>query len=143
MLHQYELNGYNIALDSASGAVHVLSSLAAKVLSSLTPPLTEKCPDMWATDPEAAECYNDLYQLYLDGTLFSEDMEIAESGYVSGLIKSMCLHVSHDCNMRCRYCFAGTGDFGRGRLLMDLDTGIRGIADRQELTVSPHGKIGA
>ncbi len=127
MLHQYELNGYNIALDSSSGAVHVLTDKAAKVLKTLTPPLSEECPAMWADDPEAVDCYKELYQLYLDGTLFSEDMEIAESGYVSGLIKSMCLHVSHDCNMRCRYCFAGTGDFGRGRQLMDLDTGKKAI----------------
>ena len=102
MLHQYELNGYNIALDSSSGAVHVLTDKAAKVLKTLTPPLSEECPAVWADDPEAVDCYKELYQLYLDGTLFSEDMEIAESGYVSGLIKSMCLHVSHDCNMRCR-----------------------------------------
>ncbi|NLB16154.1 MAG: thioether cross-link-forming SCIFF peptide maturase [Clostridiales bacterium] len=128
MLHQFEQNGYNIALDSASGAVHVLSPLAASVLREMASlPLPPSKQPLEGYSEEKAECWDDLYSLYEDGTLFSDDIDTENASYASGLIKSMCLHVSHDCNMRCRYCFAGTGDFHRGRQLMDLETGKRAI----------------
>jgi uncharacterized protein len=130
MIHFYKLNGYNIALDSPSGAVHVLTDIAHDLLSRLNPPLGDSCPaDILAgfDDREAtAEAYGDLYELYRAGMLFSEDWD-AETVHPTGLIKSLCLNVSHDCNMRCRYCFAETGSFSRGRSLMSFETGKRAL----------------
>jgi len=129
MVHSFELNGYSIALDSASGAVHLLSETAYSLLKKLeekhdpSAPLTKEAPDF--VSAEEREAYDELYQLYEDGTLFSEDMELQAPA--AGVVKSMCLHISHDCNMRCRYCFAGTGDFHRGRKLMSYEMGCKAI----------------
>ena len=103
MIHFYKLNGYNIALDSPGGAVHVLSDLAYDLLSRLRPPLGDSCPDELLDgfdDREAAaEAYGDLYALYRAGMLFSEDWD-AGTVNPAGFIKSLCLNVAHDCNMR-------------------------------------------
>nr|MBQ4317966.1 thioether cross-link-forming SCIFF peptide maturase [Clostridia bacterium] len=126
MVHSFEINGYRMALDSASGAVHVLSETAFNLLKKLEEkggPLTKEAPDFVSCDE--LESYEELYQLYEDGTLFSEDMPLTAPA--AGVVKSMCLHISHDCNMRCRYCFAGTGDFHRGRKLMSYEMGCKAI----------------
>jgi len=125
MVHSFINNGYRIAMDSASGAVHVLSETAYNLLATLTPPLA---PELAAyKNDEEREAYKELYSLYEAGELFSEDVEIDSRLVGAKVIKSLCLHISHDCNMRCRYCFAGTGDFHRGRMLMTEETGRRAI----------------
>ena len=86
MLHQFEQNGYNIALDSASGAVHVLSPLAASVLremASLPLPPSKQPPEGYSE--EKAECWDDLYSLYENGMLFSDDIDTENASYASGL----------------------------------------------------------
>jgi len=74
------------------------------------------------------ECFAELFELYKNGKLFSEDTyaKIAES-MGPAPIKSMCLNVAHDCNLRCEYCFASKGDFGQGRMLMSLKVGKKAI----------------
>ncbi len=118
-------------MDSPSGAVHVLSDIAYDLLEKLQPPLTEACPidiiDLFDQKESAVEAYGELYGLYKSGTLFSEDWDLDRSAvsFASSVrnIKSLCLNISHDCNMRCKYCFAGTGSFSRERRLMDFETG--------------------
>ena len=135
MVHLFSQQGYNIALDSASGAVHVLTGIAAEMLRLLKPPMSPECPVSvrygLAKYPseEVKEAYSDLYSLYEEGMLFSEDMKgVSPASDASRIpVKSMCLHVSHDCNMRCRYCFAGTGSFRRERSLMDIGTAEKAI----------------
>lgn len=135
MIHFYKLNGYNIALDSPSGAVHVLTDIAYELLGQLHPPLGEDCPSDILTafdDKEAAaEAYGELYGLYRDGTLFSDDWDNKPelAGFASSVrvVKSLCLNISHDCNMRCKYCFAETGSFNRERSLMSFETGKRAL----------------
>lgn len=135
MVHLFTQGGHYIALDSASGAVHVLTELSYKVLQYLKPPLSPRCPTSLrynlakfsADDVTAA--YEELYELYKEGMLFSEDVKIAnvtpDAKYIP--IKSMCLHIAHDCNMRCKYCFADTGDFHRERSLMSLEVAKKAI----------------
>ena len=63
-----------------------------------------------------------------EGTLFSEEAEVVTLNFPEKpVVKAICLHVAHDCNLRCKYCFAGTGAFGGSRTLMDLETGKKGI----------------
>ena len=80
------------------------------------------------SEEEIKESYADIVALYHDKLLFSEDIygDFANTA-VESPIKAMCLHIAHDCNLRCKYCFASTGDFGTGRKLMPLEVGIAAI----------------
>lgn len=130
-VHTFKCCGQRIALDVPSGAVHVLSELAFEMLGRIAPPLAPECPVSLRyqlakyESSEVSEAYNELFSLYKEGELFSEDAEYKMPP--SGVVKSMCLHVSHDCNMRCRYCFADAGDYNRSRKLMDLETGKKAL----------------
>ena len=135
MVHCFEQGGIRLALDVASGAVHALDPIAYRLCAMLTPPLTENCPDNLAAQftPQEAdavrEAYAELYSLYQEGLLFSEEEPLPEALIkpADSPVKALCLHVSHDCNLRCRYCFAQTGDFGTVRSLMDADTAKKAI----------------
>lgn len=122
-IHLFSLNNYNIVLDSASGAVHVLNEVCYNLLKRITPPLLNNYDDFLSD--EEREAYQELLELYNGGMLFSDDAEIKPT--ISHTIKSMCLHIAHDCNMRCKYCFAETGDFHRGRTLMSYEIGKAAI----------------
>ncbi len=135
MIHKYQQNGYNIVLDVESGGVHVVDKLTYELLDHIEPPLSPKCPEKAKlallglyTAEEIDSSYEELYELYEQGILFSIDdyRQFAENMAPSP-VKAMCLHIAHDCNLRCEYCFASTGDFGKGRKLMDFDTGKRAI----------------
>ena len=135
MIHQYRLNGYNIVLDINSGGVHVTDDVTYDLIALLTPPLHPICPpevikqlESQYDKKEILGAYDDIYTLYENDTLFSEDeYEQFSDMMVSSPVKAMCLHVAHDCNLRCSYCFASTGDFGEGRKLLDADTGKKAI----------------
>lgn len=135
MIHKYKLSGYNVLLDVNSNGVHIIDDLTYDLLDNVEPPFDEKCPDKVLDKlsklydrAEIEECYDEIVELYNDKILFSEDdYEKYANTSVASPIKSMCLHVSHDCNLRCTYCFASTGDFGGGRKLMDLETGKKAI----------------
>ena len=135
MVHTFYLNGYYIALDVNSGAVHVLDKLCFDLLNKFTDKLPEEFPaeilDELAKEyskDELIEVYSELLELQKAGQLFSEDDYERFTDMMKGApIKSMCLHISHDCNLRCKYCFASTGDFGKGRKLMPVETGKKAI----------------
>ena len=134
MIHKYFLNGYYIVLDVHSGAVHVVDELFYHMLDFLSAPLASVCPqNIFKELPnfqqrEIEETYEEIYELYKAGQLFSEDdYEQFRDMMVSSPIKAMCLHIAHDCNLRCKYCFASTGDFGAGRRLMPLEVGKKAI----------------
>lgn len=141
MVHIFTQSTYRLALDSASGSVHLLNTVSYEVLKAITPEGGERyempeSPDgAWYTalcekygTDKVDEAYSELYELYENGMLFSEDVKLPAPVYrKSNPIKSMCLHISHDCNMRCRYCFAGKGDYGRKRELMSYECGCAAI----------------
>lgn len=134
MIHQYRLNGFNIVMDVNSGGIHVVDEATYDLIEILSPPLSEELPaDIAARLPnysenELREAYGEIYELYQNEALFSDDdYEKFADMMVSAPIKSMCLHVAHDCNLRCKYCFASTGDFGGGRKLLDIATGKKAI----------------
>lgn len=137
MIHKYTLGGINIVLDINSGGVHIFDELTFAMLDYIQPPLSGKCPDNVVkaleseyTVDDIQRAYNELYELYKSDSLFSSDdyrQFAADDAVLNAPIKAMCLHVAHDCNLRCSYCFASTGDFGGGRKIMDLETGKRAI----------------
>ena len=75
------------------------------------------------------EAYDELYELKQAGQLFAQDDYIDVSRYipVNAPVKALCLHVAHDCNLRCKYCFASTGDFGQGRKIMPPEIAKKAI----------------
>ncbi|MDE5764062.1 MAG: thioether cross-link-forming SCIFF peptide maturase [Ruminococcus sp.] len=135
MIHKYKLNGFNIVLDVNSGGVHVVDELTYDLLDNIEPPFDEKCPQKVidklskvysAEDIES--CYAEIVELYNDKILFSEDDYEKYARYsVASPVKAMCLNIAHDCQLRCKYCFASTGDFGKGRKLMSFETGKHAI----------------
>lgn len=135
MIHKFKLKGYNVLLDVNSGGVHIVDDLTYDLLDNVEPPFDEKCPEnvikklsKLYNENDIEECYKEIVSLYNDKILFSEDdYEKYALTAIESPIKAMCLHIAHDCNLRCKYCFASTGDFGTGRTLMDFETGRRAI----------------
>lgn len=135
MIHKYKLNGFNIVLDVNSGGVHIVDELTYDLLDNVEPPFTEECPEKALeklskvyNEEDIKNCYNEIVELYNDKILFSDDDYEKYAQYsVASPVKAMCLNIAHDCNLRCKYCFASTGDFGKGRKLMSFETGKHAI----------------
>jgi len=135
MIHKFKNNGYNIVLDVNSGSVHVVDDIAYDAIS-----LYEENPDTVKSEimklykelneNDADELIQDIESLEESGELFSEDIyedyidEIADRQTV---VKALCLHIAHDCNLSCRYCFAGKGEYNGESALMSLDVGKRAL----------------
>ncbi|HIS68181.1 MAG TPA: thioether cross-link-forming SCIFF peptide maturase [Candidatus Gallacutalibacter stercoravium] len=129
MIHCFQLNGFNLVMDVNSGAVHVLDNCSYDIVSRMDPSL-EQMPDSLPQsirqelsgvypEQELDAVYAELLQLSKEGMLFSADTyEVFADRMVAAPVKAMCLNIAHDCNLRCEYCFAAKGDFGRGRMLM-------------------------
>ena len=135
MIHKYHLGGLYIVLDVNSGGVHIVDELTYDLLDDAVPPFEAECPQQLLDklsakyDPqEIRDCYQELSELCDERILFSpDDYEKYAQFTKASPIKSMCLHIAHDCNLRCKYCFASTGDFGTGRKLMPVETGKMAI----------------
>ncbi|MEN6594826.1 MAG: thioether cross-link-forming SCIFF peptide maturase [Clostridiaceae bacterium] len=124
MIHSFRFQDKFILVDVESGAIHELDEAAFNVVSAM-----EQGFDPYAQGvPEATVCevLADLEELKNSGSFESETLTAPEVQGGSA-IKSMCLHVAHDCNLRCKYCFAATGDFHGARMLMPLDVGKRAL----------------
>ena len=146
MIHKYKLNGYNMVLDVNSGALHVVDDLAYDILDFTDENIQETLSDE-ALDAlsekydknDILETYGELYELYKEGQLYAkDDYEKFASMMVNSPVKSMCLNISHDCNLRCEYCFAAKGDFGTGRELMTLETAKKAIDFLIEKSANRH-----
>lgn len=135
MIHKYKLNNHNIVIDVNSGGIHVVDDVTYDLLEEIAPPFETKLSgDIFDKllkkycEQDIIESYDEIVELYENDILFSKDeYQQFENMMVSAPIKAMCLHVAHDCNLRCKYCFASTGDFGVGRKLLDKETGIKAI----------------
>lgn len=135
MIHRFTKKGLNFLLDVNSGAVHLLDDVSYAVSGLIDEKMTETCPDAIVEalpqyDAAAVrEAYAELYDLKKNGQLFADDDYIDVSKYipVGAPVKALCLHVAHDCNLRCQYCFASTGDFGTGRKIMPFEVAKKAI----------------
>lgn len=135
MIHRYAKNGLNFVLDVNSGAVHVLDDVCYAVSAFADETMGENCPQsvvdalpQYGADA-VREAWGELYELKTAGQLFAKDDYIDVSRYVpvGAPVKALCLHVAHDCNLRCKYCFASTGDFGQGRKIMPPEVAKKAI----------------
>ena len=122
MIHQYKLFGYNIVLDVASGALHVvddatydiIAMFAEKTEDEIVALILEKYKDdPEVTEPEVRECCAEIRSLREAGKLFTEDTFESKAGVLKektrGVVKALCLHIAHTCNLNCDYCFASQG----------------------------------
>ncbi|MBE6595096.1 MAG: thioether cross-link-forming SCIFF peptide maturase [Ruminococcaceae bacterium] len=135
MVHQYKQNGYNIVLDTASGSVHAVDEVAYDIISmykshtadEIVSAMLEKygaLPDV--NEEEIRLCLEDVAALEAAGKLFSDDPyeKLAyEYKNNSNVVKALCLHVAHTCNLNCSYCFASQGKYQGERALMSFEVG--------------------
>ena len=140
MVHQYQLNGYNIVLDTCSGAIHVVDEVAYALIAGYKEKTEEELIQQvlsqyghleGVTEGEIRDCLADIRQLERGGKLFSKDNFAQLAGSLKekepGVIKAMCLHVAHTCNLNCSYCFASQGKYHGERALMTPEVGKRAL----------------
>ena len=137
MIHRFSMKGVNILMDINSGSVHIVDDAAYALSAVVAPGMTEECPEDILrslsdsfSEEQIRGAYQELYELEQSGYLFADDdyIDIASAIPTGAPIKALCLHVSHYCNLRCKYCFASTGDFGMGRrMTMDPEVAKKAI----------------
>jgi uncharacterized protein len=137
MIHRYKFNDLNIVLDVNSGAVHIAGDAAYRALAFFEAAEDAAAGEAAATAglasdfpaAELREALAEIRALIREGALFSADEPIADEmiDKRGAVIKAMCLHVAHDCNMSCRYCFASEGAFDGRRTLLSAETGRRAV----------------
>ena len=138
MIHQYKLGGLNIVIDVNSGAVHVVDEVAYDVIAmyetstadEIVAAMLEKYGDLPdVNENEIRECIADIESLKEDGKLFTQDRYANLAGKMkqSPIIKAICLHVAHACNLRCAYCFAAQGEYHGEKALMSFETGKQAL----------------
>ena len=140
MIHQYKLGDLCVVLDVCSGSVHAVDEVAYDMIAgfetqereTLVDALAEKYRDREdVTRSELEECYDQLLALKDAGKLFTEDTFAPMAGELkartSGVIKALCLHVAHTCNLNCSYCFASQGKYHGDRALMSFEVGKQAL----------------
>ena len=137
MIHQYQLGGYNIVLDVCSGSVHVVDEVAYEIIArfesedreAILGAMAEKFPALPRED--IAECYAQVEGLKAAGKLFAPDTFAPMAGQLkqktAGVVKALCLHIAHTCNLNCSYCFASQGKYHGERAIMSYEVGKRAL----------------
>ena len=137
MIHQYQQGGYNIVLDVCSGSVHVVDEVAYDIISmfesagkeQILAAMAEKYPQLDAGD--IAQCYDQVLELKDAGKLFAPDTFAPMAGQLkqktAGVVKALCLHIAHTCNLNCSYCFASQGKYHGQRAVMSYEVGKRAL----------------
>lgn len=140
MVHQYQLNGYNIVLDTCSGSVHAVDEVAYDIIAlyqdktedEILAVILEKYKDREdVTEEEVRLCISDVRALKEQGKLFTPDTyaPLADTfkERSGDVVKALCLHVAHTCNLNCSYCFASQGKYHGERALMSFEVGKRAL----------------
>lgn len=140
MVHQYKLNGYNIVLDTCSGSIHVVDEVAYDIIAlyqeksadEIVADMMEKYGDREdVTEEELRLCIEDVEALVRAGKLYTEDTFKNVAGTFKersgNVIKALCLHVAHTCNLNCAYCFASQGKYHGERAIMSFEVGKQAL----------------
>lgn len=155
MVHQFKNNGYNIVLDVNSGIIHVVDDLAYDIIelyetnskgdiltamvekysqpqfmALITDGKQEFSENIEALVTQIKEVMDDIEQLIKDGALFIKDVYeeyIRDFKQRSTVVKALCLHIAHDCNLACKYCFAEEGEYKGHRELMNYEVGKKAL----------------
>ncbi len=143
MIHQYKNNGYNIVMDVNSGSVHVVDDIVYDMIPLVEPLVMEGikdldtikmavlgCTELPFSQEEIEEAVEEVMELEKRGQLFTSDIY---ENYVfdfknrETVVKALCLHIAHDCNLACRYCFAEEGEYHGRRALMSFEVGKKAL----------------
>ncbi|WP_167954974.1 thioether cross-link-forming SCIFF peptide maturase [Anaerosporobacter faecicola] len=146
MIHQYKNNGYNIVLDVNSGMIHVVDDLVYDIIELFeendTDTIIAAMMEKYSKPENAAkldapidvndviEAVEEIEELKKQGALFSEDIYekyITDFKKRETVVKALCLHIAHDCNLACRYCFAEEGEYKGHRELMSYEVGKQAL----------------
>lgn len=140
MIHCYKQGGLNIVLDVYSGSIHIVDDVCYDIISmfedksedEIVALLLDKYKDNpEITESELCECYGEIVSLKEDGSLFAPDTFAPMAGELkqktSGVVKALCLHVAHTCNLNCSYCFASQGRYSGERAVMSFETGKQAL----------------
>ena len=140
MIHQYRMGGYNIVLDTCSGSIHSVDEVAYDIISmypensreDIVKSILEKYVHRDdVTEDDVMSCIDDIEFLKAEGKLYTPDTFAEAAGTFKerskDVIKALCLHVAHTCNLNCSYCFASQGKYHGQRALMSLETGKRAL----------------
>ena len=151
MIHQYKLGGYNIVLDVCSGSVHAVDEVAYDIIGMFEAHDRDKIlramADKYAgradiTKEDIAECYAQVEALRDAGKLFAADTFEPVAGKLkektAGVVKALCMHIAHTCNLNCSYCFASQGKYHGDRAVMSFEVGKRALDFLMENSGSRH-----
>ena len=138
MVHQYKLNGYNIVLDTCSGSVHVVDEVAYDIISMYKEKSTDEIvkyilgtyTNEKISEQDVLECIEDVKSLESAGKLYTPDTYEGMAFDFKNrntVIKALCLHIAHTCNLNCEYCFASQGKYHGERALMSFEVGKRAL----------------
>ena len=140
MIHQYRLGGYNIVLDVCSGSVHVVDEVAYEIIalfeSKSKDEILKEMEERFASredisKADIAECYEQVEALRNNGKLFAVDRFEPMAGKLkektAGVVKALCLHIAHTCNLNCSYCFASQGKYHGDRAVMSFEVGKQAL----------------
>ena len=137
MIHQFKQCGYNIVLDVCSGSIHVVDDIAYDIISLFEEKIEEeiiteiKAKYVTANESDIKDCYEQILNLKNSGKLFAEDTFEGMAGALkektAGVIKALCIHIAHTCNLNCEYCFASQGKYHGDRAVMSFEVGKRAL----------------
>ena len=140
MIHSYKLGGLNIVLDVFSGAVHVVDDIAYDIINmyestpreEIVRVMCEKYANMdGVSETDIRECLDDIDALRDEGRLFTPDTFADKADVLKkrseGIVKALCLHVAHTCNLNCSYCFASQGKYHGERAIMSYEVGKQAL----------------
>ena len=139
MIHQFKQGGLCVVVDVFSGAIHLVDDVAYDIIAlyettekeQIVNTLVEKYAHENLSREEIGECYDEITELKEDGKLFSPDTFAPISNKLkektSGVVKALCLHVAHTCNLNCAYCFASQGKYSGERAVMSEEVGKRAL----------------
>ena len=140
MIHQYKLSGYNIVLDVCSGSVHMVDEVAYDIIGLFEEKSREEIllsmEEKYASRSDIsredlAECYAQVQALKDAGKLFAPDTFEPMAGLLkqktAGVVKALCLHIAHTCNLNCSYCFASQGKYHGERAIMSYEVGKQAL----------------
>jgi uncharacterized protein len=139
LIHQYKNNGYNIVLDVNSGSVHVVDDIVYDVIAAMVDnnlenvdkdEALEKLGGEFGDNEDFSEIIEEIYELKDNGMLFTNDIyekSIDAFKNRETVVKALCLHIAHDCNLKCKYCFAEEGEYHGRRALMSFEVGKKAL----------------
>ncbi|MGB5822861.1 MAG: thioether cross-link-forming SCIFF peptide maturase [Proteocatella sp.] len=131
LIHKFKQNGYNFLLDVNSGSIHMVDDVAYDVLDFYEAGLENANASLSGTynSDDISTAYYEIKELEESGVLYTEDVFPNTDIFLNRkpVVKAMCLHMAHDCNLKCKYCFAGQGDFNGPKGLMSFEVGKKAL----------------